>query len=45
MSKVMDLPDDTTEEHLAGIHVHFVYPIGIKLAGGRLELHMDNKQI
>jgi hypothetical protein len=45
MSKVMDLPDDTTEEHLAGIHVHFVYPIGIKLAGEHLELHIDNGRI
>lgn len=45
MSKVMDLPDDTKEEHLEGIYIHFVYPIAIKLAGERLELHLDNGRV
>jgi len=45
MSKIMDLPDDTREEHLDQINVFFIYPIGIKLAGERLELHLDDGRI
>jgi hypothetical protein len=45
MSKILDLPDDTTEEHLASINKHFVYPVAIKLIGDRLELHIDNGQV
>lgn len=45
MSKVMDLPDDMTEEHFEVLNRIFVYPIAIKLRGDRLELHLDNGRV
>lgn len=42
MSKIMDLPDDTREIHLELLNRIFVYPIGIKLIGERLELHLND---
>jgi len=45
MSKVMDLPDDTTEEHFEIFNRIFVYPIGIKWTGEQLELYLDDERV
>lgn len=45
MSRTLDLPDDTREEHLELLNRIFLYPIGIKWIGEKLELHLDDGRV